>query len=239
MTNQSCFNRLVAGALVAILPISLTSCAMPGLVAAQGQALESIGRSGAGAQKQNKFMADQDKTVGQGTAAGAITGGAAAMLLARRLGPLGQLAVVAGGTIIGNQVGQAAAKKKAGDMTVDANLDSAIRDAAAANRTAKKNVSKLSSQLASLKQKAARARSKGDTNELKKIKEEAKALQDNVLAQGKQMDSQISTQNSLVKKMGTQNSKYSEVSSGVTSLKQSRSQLESTRREVASLYNTL
>lgn len=231
--------RITVASLALSMPLSVTSCVNPALLASQQRAHGAIGASGAGPQKNAKFQADQDRTVNQGTAAGAVVGTGLALAFARQLGPLGSLAVMAGGTMLGNQVGQAAAKKKADAMTIDANLDSSIKNALAANKTARSNVSRLQSQLSSLKRRANKVRGSGDADEIKEVKDDLRALQDNILAQQKQINESITTQQSMVKKVPGTSKQYAQLTSDISGLQQSKSELDSAGKEVASLLNSL
>ena len=124
------------------LPFILGSCATAGLLSAQAGALGALGRTkGAGAQ--NKFMDDQNRTVGQATAIGTGTGMVVAAAIGRRLGPLGSLAVIAGGAIAGNMLGQHVAIKKALAQQSSSNLDAAISEATKENANARKNLESM------------------------------------------------------------------------------------------------
>lgn len=238
MTLPRIYQRVIVAGTAISLSASMTSCVNPSLQNAQGNAVGAIRQSGGTAQDQQKFMADQKKTVGQGTVGGAILGGLAGAALQRQFGIAGVIGGAALGGLIGNQVGQGVAKKKANAEVVDSSLDGAIRDAIAANRSARRSVDSLRGQLAGLKQRANKAKANGDQQELNRIRNQLKTLDGNYLSQQKQIEGQISTQQNLAKQMGSSHAKYSEISSGVTSQQQLRAQVESDRREIASLMNS-
>jgi len=228
---------LLAGAALS-LPFSTTSCMNPALLAAQNRAHGSIAASGAGAQKHAKFQADQNRTVNQGTAGGALLGGIGGALLQRQLGPAGWLIGAAVGGLVGNQVGQGVAKKKADAQNIDSQYDGAIKSALAANKSARRSVDSLRSQLATLKSRANKAKASGDANEIKKVKDDLRALDGNYLAAIKVVDGNVSTGQKLAKQAGSGNKQYADVTSGVSSQQQLRKQAETDRREIASLLNS-
>lgn len=228
---------LFAGAALS-LPLVSASCTNASLLAAQSRAHGSIAASGAGAEKHAKFEADQQRTVAQGTAGGAVLGGVAGALLRRQLGPAGWLIGAAAGGLIGNQVGQKVAEKKANAQNIDSQYDGAIKDALAANKSARRSVDSLRSQLATLRNRAKKAQGSGDADEIKKVKDDLRALDGNYLAAIKVVDGNISNGQKVASKAGKSNKQYGEITSGVSSQQQLRKQAESDRREIASLLNS-
>jgi uncharacterized protein YcfJ len=225
----------------------LPSCATPGASSAtqtrtlgetQYEAREAIRESGGTEQDVQKFQADQHKTVRQGTTAGSVVGLAAGAALARQV-PGGALIGLVAGRIIGNQVGKGVAKTKAGAEIVDSSYDGAIKNAVAANQIAQKNVASLRGQLADLKRRANRARSKGDAGEILKVKNDILALDQKYQQQEQSLDTGIATNQKLASQITPSNKQYADVTSAVKSGQQSRAQVEADRKEIASLLNSL
>ena len=221
------------------LPCLLNSCVGPGLMAMQGNALGAIANRGGGADQQNKFRQDQANTVNQGTAAGAGIGALAGGLLAQRFGIAGVLAGAVIGGAIGNAVGQNVAMKKALAQTTEANLDACINASIKENRRAQGRINDLRNQLATYKTKISNARAKNDTRALAGYKKELQTLDNSYAGEIKNLNTGIGLQDQVAAKAGAGNSRYAKLSSTNTELKQSRGQLESDRREVASLMNSL
>jgi hypothetical protein len=221
---------------VAMMPFMLNSCITPDLMNAQAGALGALGRTG-GAGAQNRFMNDQANTVNQGTAVGAGAGMIAAAALGRRLGPLGALAVVAGGALIGNAFGRHVAMKKALAVQSSANLDAAIAEAKSDNASASKNLSSLRSQLAALKKRAAAAKASGNSNELSMVKADMRKLQATVNSGRKSLDTAVQNQTALSGKLNSSNAKYASIRSGLATTTSTRAGYDSLSKEIGSALN--
>lgn len=221
---------------VAVLPFMLNSCISPDLMNAQAGALGALGRTG-GPGAQNRFMNDQAATVNQGTAVGAGAGAIAAMALGRRLGPLGQIAVIAGGAMLGNAFGQHVAMKKALAQQSSSNLDAAIAEAKADNASAAKNLSSLRNQLAALKKRAAAAKASGNSRELGVVKGEMRNLLASVNSGKKSLDTAIQNQSSLSNKVTSSHAKYASIQSGLKTTTSTRAGYDSLSKEIGSALN--
>lgn len=239
MTTLALFKK-VAPVLTAILiPCLATSCALPALAAAQASAHQAISKKGGTAADHQKLDNDQQKTVAQGTGLGAGIGLATTLALGNRLGPWGQIAVMGGSILAGNLLGQYVARKKALAQTTEANLDAAIKESLNENAAAKKRVSSLQTQLANYKKRIAAARAQGNTAEITKIKGELTALDKKVGGEVATYDKGISVQKQIVTKVGSSNTKYAKLNSTLKDSTESRNALESQRKQIASLMNSL
>ncbi len=231
------FAKKAAPILTAILlPCLASSCVAPALLAAQSMAQGAIAKRGGTAADQEKFRKDQNKTMIQGTGLGAILGAGAGYALGGRSG------LVAGaliGGMLGNQFGQHVAMKKALAQTSEANLDACIKESLADNAAARKRVGALQSQLAGYKKRISAARAQNNTQEIAKIKGELKSLDKQVGGEVASYDKGIGMQKQIVTKVGPSNTKYAKLNSTMRDSTESRNALESQRKQIASLMNSL
>ncbi len=239
MTTLAFMKKATPYVVAILLPCMLSSCVGAGLMAAQGGALGAIANRGGGAQQQGRFMNDQNRTVSQGTAGGALVGGAAGMLLQRQFGLAGVLAGALIGAAAGNAIGQHVAMKKALAQTTEANLDACIQESIKENRKAQGQINDLRQKLANIKKGISNARAKNDTRALAGYKKDLQSLHGSYAGPIKTVDEGINVQSQVLTKAGSGNSRYAGLNNSLTELKQSRGQLESDRREVASLMNSL
>ncbi len=150
------FAKKAAPILTAILlPCLASSCIAPALMAAQSMAQGAIAKRGGSAAEQEKFRKDQNKTMIQGTGAGAILGGVAGYALGGRGGAVAGVLI---GGFLGNKFGQHVAMKKALAQTSEANLDACIKESLADNAAVRKRVSSLNAELANYKKRISAAR---------------------------------------------------------------------------------
>ncbi len=238
MSLLSTLRRKAPLVIAATLPLLFGSCATEGLLNAQGGALGALGRT-QGAAGQNRFMADQQRTVGEGTAVGAGAGMVVAAALGRRLGPLGSLAVIAGGALAGNLIGQHVAMKKALAAQTSANLDAAIKEAEGENAKARQRLTNLRQQLASLQAKGRAAKAAGDTKTVTKVKADLLALQKSVASDRSSIDQSITMQTQLQSKVPSSNPKYSAISGGLSESTKTRASYDSLHGEIGSAINEL
>lgn len=183
-----------------------------------------------------KFRKDQNKTMIQGAGMGALLGAGAGYALG------GGRGVVAGALVggkLGNQFGQHVAMKKALAQTSEANLDAAIKESLAENAAAKKRVGALQSELAAYKKRISAARAQGNTAEVAKIKGELVKLEKQVGIEVASYDKGIDMQKQIVTKVGPSNTKYAKLNSTLKQSTESRNALESQRKQIASLMNSL
>lgn len=164
-----------------IIPCLLAACTSQKSTRGQDAALESMMRNGESTDAQNKFMRDLKLTVATGMVAGRVIGGATVAALGNRLGPLGQVAVILGGALIGGVIGETwvgerAAAKKALAKQTESNLEASIKESQAENVAVRRRVSMLRTQLLEHKRRIAIANVQHNTKELAKIKGELKAL---------------------------------------------------------------
>ena len=239
MTTLAFMKKATPYVVAIVLPCLLNSCVGPGLMAAQGGALGAIANRGGGAQQQGRFMNDQNRTVNQGTAGGALVGGAAGLLLQRQFGIAGVLAGALIGAAAGKALGQHVAMKKALAQTSEANLDACVQESIQENRRAQSQINDLRLKLANIKKGISNARAKNDTRALAGYKKDLQSLHGSYAGPIKSMDEGIGVQGQVLAKAGKGNSRYAELNNSLTQMKQSRSQLESDRREVASLMSHL
>jgi hypothetical protein len=231
------FAKKAAPYLIAVLiPCLTTSCVAPALMAAQSMAQGAIAKRGGGAAEQEKFRKDQNKTMIQGTGLGAILGAGAGYALG---GSRGAIAGALIGGMLGNQFGQHVAMKKALAQTSEANLDACIKESLADNATARKRVGALQSQLADYKKRISAARAQGNTREVTKIKGELVKLEKQVGGEVASYDKGIGMQKQIVTKVGPSNTKYAKLNSTMRESTESRNALESQRKQIASLMNSL
>jgi len=220
-----------------ILPLLVSSCANPALLMAQSGALGSIAKRGGGAAEQDKFKKDQRNTQLQGTGLGALLGAGAGLALGGDW--QGALVGAAIGGLIGNQFGQHVAMKKALAQQSEANLDAAIKESLADNAAAQKRVTSLRSQLATYKQRISAARAQNNARELAKIKGELKSLDSTVAGEVSSYDKGIGMQRQIVAKVPSSNTKYAKLNTTLRQSTESRNALESQRKQIASLMNSL
>lgn len=237
MISITSLMKKAAPAVVALLiPCTLTSCMNPALLMAQDNAHSSISKRGGGADQHQKFANDQKKTVLQGTGVGALLGaGLGAALGGGRGAVYGALI----GGAIGNQFGQGVAMKKALAQTTEANLDAAINEASKRNANARQRVASLRNDLANYKARIQKARAINDTKELARIKNDLGKVDRQLSGEVSEFDSSIGMQRQLVTKVGSGNSRYASLNSNLRQSTENRNALESQRRQVASLMNSL
>jgi outer membrane lipoprotein SlyB len=237
MTMLTSLMKKAAPAIAAILiPCTMSSCMSPALLMAQQGAHGSIAKRGGNAADQQRFAKDQRNTVLQGTGVGALLGaGLGAALGGGRGAAYGALI----GAALGNQFGQSVAMKKALAQTTEANLDAAINEASRKNAAARQRVSSLRSQLATYKARINKARASNDARELARIKTDLGKLDNQIAGEVNDMDGDIGMQRQLVTKVGSGNTRYARLNSGLRESTENRNALESERRQVASLMNSL
>ncbi len=232
------FAKKAAPYLIAILiPCLTTSCVAPALLAAQASARGAIANKGGTAADQQKFNKDQNKTMIQGTGLGALLGAGAGLALGGDW--QGALVGAAIGGMLGNQFGQHVAMKKALAQTSEANLDACIKESLADNAKARQRVGALRTQLANYKQRISAARAQGNTREIAKIKGELVMLDKQVGGEVASYDNGIGMQRQIVTKVGPSNTKYAKLNSTMRESTESRNALESQRKQIASLMNSL
>jgi hypothetical protein len=230
--------KKAAPAVVALLiPCTLTSCMNPALLMAQDGAHSSISKRGGGAAEHQKFANDQKKTVTQGTILGGLLGAGLGVALGGDVGSAAAGALIGG--LLGNQFGQSVAMKKALAQTTEANLDAAINEAAKRNANARQRVASLRNDLANYKARIQKARAINDTKELARIKNDLNKVDRQVAGEVSEFDNSIGMQRQLVTKVGSGNSRYAGLNSNLRQSTENRNALESQRRQVASLMNSL
>ncbi len=247
MTILAFMKKATPYVVAVLLPCMLGSCANPALASAQRGALGAIANRGDGTTQQSKFQADQNRVRNESTAVGAVVGvvafRVAAVAAARRFGPVGALAVILGGALfgaaLGDKAGQHVAMKKALAQTTEANLDACIQESIKENRRAQGEIQNLRQKLANIKKGISNARAKNDTRALAGYKKDLQSLHGSYAGPIKNLDTGILEQSKVIAKAGSGNSRYAGLNNSLTELKQSRSQLESDCREVASLFISL
>lgn len=237
------FRKLVPATTAMMIPLFFVSCAgMSAQQYAASQAIDRAERKGAIARgSQQKFQNDQRKTVTQGTAGGAILGALAGGIIGHQQGNAGAGALIGGlaGGLAGNAFGQGVANKKAAAVVVDVNLDVYIQEARSANRSAKATVRSLRGQLSSLKSQVARARASGDRAALSSAKSQLRIMQSQASSEEKSLDSAISRGSRQLNKAGTKHPQFDSLSNDLGEATETRGQVESTKREIASLLNQI
>lgn len=243
MISLAFFRKLVPVTAAALIPFCFASCAgMSADQYAASSAIDRAERKGAVAQgTQQKFQRDQRNTVNQGTAGGAILGGILGGVIGHQQGNAGAGALIGalGGGLAGNTFGRSVADKKARAVVVDVNLDSYIKDARDANRSARATVRSLNGQLAKLRNQVARAKASNDRATLSAARKQLSSMQNQVRIEERNLNSAISSGNTQLRKAGSGHSQYRELSSGVSSATETRGEVESTKREIASLLNQI
>lgn len=212
------------------LPFMLGSCVNPALLQAQAGALGALGSPVA----KNRFITDQNRTVGQGTAVGGAIGGAVGMALAQRYGPAGILAGVLVGAVIGKLVGEHVAMKKAIAVQSMANLDNAIKEAANENAKAVERLASLRQSLTDLKAKGLAAKAAGNNRAYKQVQSQMRELQKVVISDRKVIDTSVTLQTQLQGKLPANNPKYAEITSGLSEATKTRSGYDSLSNEIGS-----
>ncbi|MFN0079349.1 MAG: hypothetical protein ACKVY0_23030 [Prosthecobacter sp.] len=226
------------------MPALLGSCVSQKTTPEQELALNSMAKRGDTPEAQTKFMRDQHTTVVAGVVTGRVLGAAAVYALGNRLGPLGQIAVYLGGAAVGGLVGdqiisQPVARKKALAQASEANLDAAIKESITENAKARRQVAALRTELISYKNRVTAAQAKGDAKEFAKIKDGLLTLNKNVAAQVREYDSGIGMQKQIIAKVSPANAKQPKLSSTLKESIESRNTLETERKLVVSLMNSL
>lgn len=226
-----------------LIPFVFASCTgMSADQYAASQAIDRAERKGAVAQgTQEKFQRDQQNTVTQGTVGGAVLGGVLGGVIGHQSGNAGAGAAIGalGGGLAGNTFGRSVADKKARAVVVDVNLDVYIKEARDANRSARATVRSLRGQLASLKTKVAKAKASGDRATLASAKSQLRIMESQASAEQKSLDRAISSGTKQLNKAGSGHKQFGELSSGVSSATETRGEVESTKREIASLLNQI
>lgn len=244
MTILSIIQKIVPATAAILIPALLGSCVSQKTTPEQDLALKSMAKRGDSPAAQTKFMRDQHSTVVAGVVTGRVLGAAAVYALGNRLGPLGQIAVILGGAAVGGLVGdqiisQPVARKKALAQTTEANLDAAIKESLTDNAKARRQVGALRTELSTYKQRVSAAQAKNDTKDLAKIKDGLLTLNKNVAAQVKEYDSGIGMQRQIIAKAGPANARQPKLSSTLKESIESRNALETERKQVVSLINSL
>ncbi|MFN0079348.1 MAG: YMGG-like glycine zipper-containing protein [Prosthecobacter sp.] len=220
-----------------LLPCLSSSCVGPALMAAQQLAQGAIAKRGGGAAEQQKFAKDQTKTQRQAEVGGLVLGAGIGALAG---GGWKGAAIGAGvGLLAGHFFGQHVATKKALAQASEANLDACIKESLADNAAVRKRVSSLNSELAAYKKRISVARAQGNGKELAKIKVELNNLNSKVAGEVKTYDAGIGMQKQIVAKVPSSNTKYAKLNSTLRESTGNRDQLESSRRQIASLRDTL
>lgn len=219
-----------------LFPCMLSSCVDPALQAQQSSAHRAIDKRGGTGAEHEKFQKDQRNTMLQGTGLGAVLGAGAGYLLGDTRGALAGALI---GGALGNKFGQSVAMKKATAQTTEANLDASIKDALAANARANARVGALRKELASYKTRISAARARNDTRELARIKGELNTLHKSVGQDVASQDQSIGRQQKLISQVPSSNSKYAKLNTTLRASSESRSALESERKQIASLMNSL
>lgn len=243
MISLTSFRKYVPVTAAALIPFCFASCTtMTANQYEAGRAIDRAERRGAVAQgTQEKFQRDQRNTVNQGTAGGAILGGILGGVIGHQRGNAGAGALIGGlaGGLAGNTFGRSVADKKAAAVVVDVNLDVYIQDARNANRSARATVRSLRGQLSSLRSKVARAKASNDRAALSSAKAQLRIMESQASSEQKSLDRAIGSGSRQLNKVGSKHSQYKELSSGVSSATETRGEVESTKREIASLLNQI
>lgn len=237
------FRKLVPVTAAAVLPFVFASCA--GMSADRMAATDAVARAerkGAIAPgSQQKFQRDQDNTVTQGTVGGALLGALAGGIIGNQSGRAGEGALIGGlaGGFMGNTFGRGVADKKARAVVVDVNLDSYIQDARKANQSARATVRSLRGQLATLRTKVARAKASGDRAALRDAKSQLRIMESQASSEANNLNRAITSGSKQLNKAGSKHPQFQSLSNGIGDATQTRGQVESTRREIASLMNQI
>lgn len=243
MFSLTTFRRLVPVTAAAVLPFCFASCAgMSDERYAASEAIDRAERKGAVAPgTQQKFQRDQDNTVAQGTVGGAVLGGILGGVIGHQRGNTGAGAAIGavGGGLLGNTYGRSVADRKAAAVVVDVNLDVYIQEAREANRSAKATVRNLRGQLAGLRKQVTQAKARGDRAALVSARTQLRTMQNQANVEERNLDRAIGSGTRQLNKAGRGHPQFQGLSSGVSSATETRGEVESTKREIASLLNQI
>lgn len=183
---------------------------------------------------------DQTRTRTEGGLAGGLLGAGIGAVIGNQSGNAGRGALIGGlaGGLAGLAVGNAVAVKKSSYVQEEARLDSAIEAARAANGRARAYNNQLSSRIAKLERQAAAARSSGNSAQLQQAKVAIREEQRQANAQIQNLDSQISSQKSVLKSSG-QSSRSAELRKEVFGMENTRTSLKSNSDRLANLANSV
>ncbi len=228
-------------ALALTLPVgSMTSCSNVGTAA--GASVADAERRGAVAPgSSERFRKDQRNTRAQGTFAGAGLGALAGAIIGNQRGQAGRGALIGGvlGGLGGLAAGNAVADRKAAAVMTDVSYDVQIQDAAAANRSARAKVRSLRSQLATLQRQIASARAANDARALTRARTQLRQMSAEADREEVQLNSAISSASRARSSAGRSHPQFSGLNRGITEATEARSEVEGTRREIASLLNQI
>ena len=177
---------------------------------------------------------DQTRTRTEGTLAGSLIGGGLGAIIGHQSGHgiEGALIGAAAGGLAGLAVGDHVARKKARYASQEAWLDACIAHAQQVNRSAVSYNNSLRSKISGLETRLAAAKSSGNKEEMRRVKQAVVVLQKETSAQVKAVDTEIKEQGSVVNQTSSNS-----LSGQVTQLRSTRSSLSSSQERLADLGN--
>jgi len=229
------FRRINCVCIAILVPSMMTSCELSPLSeSAAGAVADQRGEAAA-----ESFRKDQRKTIGQGTGLGAGLGALAGGIIGHQSGRgvEGALIGAAAGGVLGNVYGRHVAAKKALATLSDVNLDACIAAAAQQNRAVRNKSAALRKELSGLRAQVARAKAAGDKNSLNAARSRLKSMQKEADASISEVNGEITEQKKVSQKLSgsSLSGQYSKrLNSGISSMSGARSEMESTRTQIAS-----
>ena len=179
---------------------------------------------------------DGTRTRTEGGLAGALLGAAAGAVIGNQSGRAWEGAAIgaAAGGLAGVAYGNHVANKKANYASKEAWLDACISRAEQVNANAISYNRSLSRRISNLESQLASAKSSGNRSEQRRIKQAVVSLQSETRKELKTVDVEIKEQTSVVSETGS-----STLGSRVSSLKSTRSSLNSNEERLADLGNQI
>lgn len=179
---------------------------------------------------------DQTRTRTEGALAGGVLGAGLGAIIGNQSGNAWEGAAIGAvaGSLAGLAVGDHVARKKAAYASQEAWLDACISRAEQVNANAVSYNNRLSRRIDSLRQQIAAAKASGNKSKLQGLKREVATLRSETRTQVKVVETEITEQTDVVSETGS-----SSLRGRVTTLKSTRTSLQSNERRLADLGNQI